>query len=130
MAADIRPAGVFDKSYSEDIALNRTRTDKILAYGGFLLLLSLPFLTTAGPFGFNLIPLSWIGIINRIAIFSVAVLGLNILIGYTGQISLGHAAFMAVGAYSAAFMTRGFTWDSFTFPALPFWLALPLAALF
>src|SRR5690349_12619574 len=104
MAADIRPAGIFDKSYSEDIALNRTRMDKILAYGGFALLLVIPFLTLAGPFGLSIVPQSWIGIINRIAIFTIGVLGLNILIGYTGQISLGHAAFMAVGAYSAAFI--------------------------
>ena len=42
-----------------------------------------------------------IGAIIRIAIFVIAVQGLNILVGYTGQLSLGHAAFMAVGAYSS-----------------------------
>ncbi len=130
MSANIRPAGVFDTGYAQDIALNRTRTDKIQAYGGFVLLLLIPLLTVAGPLGLNIVPQSWIGIINRIGIFTIAVLGLNILIGYTGQISLGHAAFMAVGAYSAAFMVRGFTVGDFAFPALPFWLALPLAALF
>ncbi|MFN8376701.1 MAG: branched-chain amino acid ABC transporter permease, partial [Anaerolineae bacterium] len=132
MAADIRPSGVFDTNYAQDIALNRTRLDKFWAYGGFVFLLLLPLVTAAGPLGLSIIPQSWIGITNRIAIFTIAVQGLNILVGYTGQISLGHAAFMAVGAYSAALMTAGFTLGegAFTFPPLPFWLALPLAALF
>ncbi|NWF68079.1 MAG: branched-chain amino acid ABC transporter permease [Chloroflexi bacterium] len=129
MSANIRPAGVFDTTYAQDIALNRTRTDKLLSYGAFFALLLIPLLTAAGPLGLNIVPQAYIGIINRIAIFAVAVIGLNILVGYTGQISLGHAAFMAVGAYSAALIARGFTVGDLAFPALPFWLALPLAAL-
>ncbi|MBC7871664.1 MAG: branched-chain amino acid ABC transporter permease, partial [Chitinophagaceae bacterium] len=58
----------------------------------------------------------------RIAIYTIAVQGLNILVGYTGQISLGHAAFMAVGAYSSAAFVRDL--------GLSFWIALPAAALF
>jgi branched-chain amino acid transport system permease protein len=132
MSANIRPSGVFDTHYSQDIALNRTRADKILSYGAFGVLLLIPFLTLAGPLQLNLIQQSWIGIINRIAIFTIAVQGLNILVGYSGQISLGHAAFMAVGAYSGALLARGFTLGDggLAFPALPFWFALPLAALF
>ncbi len=122
MSADIRPSGVFDTSYAQDIALNRTRTDSFIKHGLIVLLLLVPLLTVNGPLGLNFIPELWIGVINRIAILTIAVQGLNILVGYTGQISLGHAAFMAVGAYSAAIMSR--TWGT------PFWLALPLAALF
>jgi branched-chain amino acid transport system permease protein len=50
-------------------------------------------------------------------IYIIVSLGLNLLSGYAGQISLGHAAFMAIGAYSSAYLTvkLGF----------PFWFALP-----
>jgi branched-chain amino acid transport system permease protein len=122
MSANIRPSGVFDTSYAQDIQINRTRADKLLTNGLFILLLLLPLFTSQGPLGLNIIPQAWIGTIIRISIFAIAVQGLNILVGYTGQISLGHAAFMAVGAYSGAIFVRelGFS----------FWLALPAAALF
>lgn len=121
MSANIRPAGVFDVGYEQDISINRTRFDRWLNNGLFLLLLLLPLLTKSGPLGLDLVSAAWISTINRIAIFVIAVQGLNLLVGYTGQISLGHAAFMAVGAYSASIMAREL--------AMPFWLSLPLAAL-
>ncbi len=122
MSANIRPAGILDTTYGQDISLNRTRMDRLLSNGLFLLLLLIPLLTVEGPFGLNIIPQNWIGLLIRIAIFTIAVQGLNILVGYTGQMSLGHAAFMAVGAYSSAIMAREM--------GLSFWVALPLAALF
>jgi branched-chain amino acid transport system permease protein len=42
----------------------------------------------------------------QVGVFFVAVLGLNILTGYTGQISIGHGAFMAIGGYTTAVMSR------------------------
>jgi branched-chain amino acid transport system permease protein len=42
----------------------------------------------------------------RVGIFFIAILGLNILTGYTGQISIGHGAFMAIGGYTTAIMSR------------------------
>src|SRR5438270_7877619 len=42
----------------------------------------------------------------KVGIFFIAVLGLNILTGYTGQISIGHGAFMAVGGYTTAVLSR------------------------
>lgn len=132
MSANIRPAGVFDTTYAQDITLNRTRTDKLIAWGLFVGLLVIPFLTVAGPLGLNIIPQAWINTINLIAIYAVAVQGLNIMVGYTGQTSLGHAAFMAVGAYSAALLVRGFEFTLLgsTIPIGPvaWWLAIPLAA--
>lgn len=74
---------------------------------------------------FVVLPLSvheyYLSIVNLISIAVVGALGLNILTGYTGQISIGHGAFMSVGAYTAAnFAVRlGF----------PFWLSLPLGGL-
>jgi branched-chain amino acid transport system permease protein len=122
MSANIRPSGVFDTTYAQDISINRTRFDKWLANGLFVFLLLIPLLTIEGPLGASLFPQSWIGVINRIAIFAIAVQGLNVLVGYTGQISLGHAAFMAVGAYSSAIFARNLD--------MSFWIALPLSALF
>ena len=106
MSANIRPSGVFDTTYAQDIALNRTIFDRVLANGLFILLLIIPLLTIEGPFGLNLVPQLWLGTLIRIAIFVIAVQGLNILVGYTGQLSLGHAPLMSVRAYSPAALAR------------------------
>lgn len=133
MSANIRPAGVFDTNYKEDMALNRTRGDRLLSWGAFGLLLLIPLLTAGGPLGLNIIPAYLVTTINTIAIFVIAAQGLNILVGYTGQISLGHAAFMATGAYAGAIFARGFEMQLFgssvPIGPMPFWLALPAAAL-
>jgi branched-chain amino acid transport system permease protein len=42
----------------------------------------------------------------RVAVYVIAILGLNILTGYTGQISIGHGAFMAIGGYTTAIMSH------------------------
>src|SRR5262245_24208096 len=63
----------------------------------------------------------WLDVLNRIGIAVIGALGLNILVGYTGQISIGHAAFLAVGAYGTAILE--------TRLGLPFYLAIPAAAL-
>ena len=47
-----------------------------------------------------------LGLGARVAIYFVAILGLNILVGYTGQISIGHGAFMAIGGYTTAIMSN------------------------
>ena len=60
-------------------------------------------------------------VLNRIGIAIIGAIGLNILLGYTGQISIGHAAFLAVGAYATAIFEAN--------SGLPFYLAIPLAAL-
>ena len=41
-----------------------------------------------------------------VGIYFVAILGLNILTGYTGQISIGHSAFMMIGGYTSAILSR------------------------
>jgi branched-chain amino acid transport system permease protein len=136
MASNIRPSGIFDTSYNQDMALNRTRRDKVLRYAGFAALLCVPFLTEGGVWGLTLaglFPSYLVATINSIAIFVIAVQGLNILVGYTGQISLGHAAFMAVGAYAGAALARGFeltlAGGTVAVGPWPFWLSLPMAAL-
>ena len=49
-------------------------------------------------------------IVNRMAINAVLALGLNLLIGFAGQISLGHAAFFGIGAYASAVLTVHYAW--------------------
>jgi branched-chain amino acid transport system permease protein len=59
----------------------------------------------------------YLSILNLILIAVVGAVGLNILVGYTGQISIGHGALMSVGAYTAANLIVRLH--------APFWLALP-----
>lgn len=59
--------------------------------------------------------------LHFIAIYSIVGFGLMLLVGFTGQISLGHAAFLAVGAYTEALLQA---------KGVPFLISLPTAALF
>lgn len=107
-----KPCGVFDESYEQDSALVRT------GYRWSMLVLLLAVLFVAIP----LLAGNYVlDVLNNIAITLIAALGLQIVIGFTGQISLGHAAFMAVGAYTSAMLS--------THLGLSFWIAMPLAAL-
>ncbi len=119
--ANINPAGVFDTTYEDDMSIDRTPRDKLWKNLAFVLLLLVPLVSASGPLGLGWISDQYVGLIARIAIFVIAVQGLNILVGYTGQISLGHAAFMAVGAYASAILAREFGFS--------FWTALPASAL-
>ena len=88
-----REAGQFKSSYAEDQQIFPIRQDRI----GMALLLIVAFVV---------VPMVgdqyWLGaIITPFLIFALAALGLNILTGYAGQLSLGTAAFMAVGAFMA-----------------------------
>lgn len=87
--------------YRQGFALFRRPLDGI-SYGLLLaVLLALPgFLS---PF--------FLGELSYVFILCVASLGLMVLTGYTGQVSLGHAAFLAIGAYAHAwFLSRGLPW--------------------
>jgi len=59
--------------------------------------------------------------LTLVMIYAIAVLGLNILTGYNGQISLGHGSFFAAGAYTAAILMHRY--------GVPYWATLPAAAL-
>ncbi len=88
-----REAGQFKTSYAADQQLFPIRQDRI----GVLLLLAVAFVGVpllASEYWFSAILIPFL-------IFALAALGLNILTGYAGQLSLGSAAFMAVGAYAA-----------------------------
>lgn len=50
----------------------------------------------------------WLGVIVVTAIYMIAIIGVSILSGFTGLFSLGHAAFMAIGAYTSAIVVNTF----------------------
>ncbi|HPI61365.1 branched-chain amino acid ABC transporter permease [Zoogloea sp.] len=109
-----REAGQFKATYAEDSQIFPIRQDKI----GFWVLMLV--------FGVAVPLLSneyWLkAILIPVLIFSLAAIGLNILTGYAGQLSLGSAAFMAVGAFAAYnFILR--------IEGMPFLVALVLAGL-
>lgn len=60
-------------------------------------------------------------LIDLIGVFIIGAIGLGILVGFTGQISIGHAAFMGIGAFFSGFTTLKLGW--------PFWLSLPCSGL-
>ncbi len=62
-----------------------------------------------------------LSVLNLVGIASIGALGLNLLVGYAGQISLGQGGFMAIGAYTAALFALRL--------GAPFWLTLPAAGL-
>jgi branched-chain amino acid transport system permease protein len=89
------PAGIRNFTYAEDMAIFRTRTQWVLLILLFVLLFTIPLFM--GNY--------WLSIIIIIAITIIAALGLNLLTGYCGQLSIGHAGFIAVGAYTSAILT-------------------------
>ena len=58
--------------------------------------------------------------LSLMVVFAIAVLGLNLLTGFNGQISLGHGAFFAIGGYTTAVLMFHY--------GVPYWLTLPAAA--
>jgi branched-chain amino acid transport system permease protein len=85
----------FKVSYKADFALFQNLWVKFWL-GVFILLVAvLPFFLSRYQ----------LSILNEMGIAIIGALGLNLLIGYTGQISLGHGAFVAIGAYTSGFLT-------------------------
>jgi branched-chain amino acid transport system permease protein len=56
---------------------------------------------------------------TMVVVYAIALLGLNLLIGYNGQISLGHGAFFAIGAYTTAILVNEV--------GMPYWATVPIA---
>jgi len=109
--AILRPSGEFDTSYAHDMALIRRPWQLGLLCAFIVALYTLPLYGGQDR-------VAWV---NRAGITIIAVQGLNLLTGYTGQISLGQAAFMTVGGYISALLVNNLGWS--------FFAALPVAAL-
>ncbi|MGO8881877.1 MAG: branched-chain amino acid ABC transporter permease [Desulfomonilaceae bacterium] len=103
--------GDLKESYLEDEKIFQSLFVKICIAILLVLLIIIPFV--AGPY--------ILYIMNLIGFAIIGAVGLNLLTGFTGQISLGHAAFVGVGGYTTAILV--------TRLGLPFWLAMPLAGL-
>ena len=105
----MRKSGNYKISYKSDMKMFRTTGAKIRMLLLVLFILLFPLFLS------NYI----IGLLTLCAIASVGAIGLNILTGFTGQISIGVGAFLGVGGYTAAILTSTL--------GLSFWIALPLA---
>ncbi len=95
--------------YEDDLRLFPGFWQKLALLLCTVVLLGYPFVANA----------YWLAIGNLAMVTVVASVGLMILMGFTGQISLGHAAFMAIGAYTAAVLG--------TRMGMPYWLIMPVA---
>jgi branched-chain amino acid transport system permease protein len=92
------PCGIRNYNYAQDMAIVRTRTQWSLLIGFLVILFTAPLYLQN----------FWLGIFNLIGITLIAAVGLNIMVGYCGQLSIGHAGFIAVGAYTSAVLTSRF----------------------
>lgn len=97
--------------YEDDLALFPDMWNKIGVAVAILALVLFPILASE----------YWMTVGNMALIGIVGAVGMMILTGYTGQISLGHAAFLAMGAYTAAVLGHHY--------GIPFWLIIPLSGL-
>ena len=106
------PCGNFRESYFQELTIFETDFGRAWVLIGLVLLFGvIPFIAST----------YMLYILNIIGIYTIAVIGLNLLIGFTGQISLGHGAFFGVGAYAGAILA--------TKVGLPFWISVPGAGL-
>src|SRR2546429_4408372 len=103
------PAGDFRTSYAADTTVFPTSTGRNAMIVGIALICFAPHVL-------NEYSLS---LLIQIGIFGIAALGLNIVVGFTGQISIGHAAFFGFGAFTSAYLSNRF--------AVPVFFAIPLA---
>jgi branched-chain amino acid transport system permease protein len=86
--------GVYHTSYEADYALRKTRAEWIRLALVIVVVVAAPFILS--PF--------WLTVANQIGIAIIGAVGLNILVGHAGLISLGHGAFLGVGAYTSAIL--------------------------
>src|SRR4051812_49255897 len=107
-----REAGIFKTSYTADMALFPLPQSR-WAVAAIAVLFFVIAPLTFGPY--------YLSILNLVLVAIVGALGLNILVGYTGLISIGHGAFMSVGAYTAANLIVRL--------GMPFWITIPAGGL-
>jgi len=98
------PCGDYHQNYAEDHGWWQTNFLK----GKMILLLAVVFI------GIPLVADEyWISVCSMIGYTAMGALGVQLLIGYTGLLTLGHAAFIAVGAYTSVMLILQFPWPQF-----------------
>ena len=98
------------RNYYEDIELFKSNTILVWSILFIIFLAILPWLITK----YHLLGMS-LYVVNLIIINAIVAIGLNILVGYTGQISMGHAGFFALGAFTAVILVLNWSF--------PLWIA-------
>lgn len=106
------PSGTFSLKYDDDMAIVRTKTQWAFFLGFLGLMIFAGFV----------LPESIKTVITTMFIYIVAVQGLQLLTGYTGQISIAQSAFMGIGAFTTGML-------SVKFEIMSYWAALPFAGL-
>ncbi len=117
MAGSMRPAGDYRTTYAADRTIFPTRGSHRALLAGLALLCLLPLQIG----GLSILSSYGLALCILIGIYGIGALGLNILVGFTGQISLGHAAFFGFGAFASAYLSGKL--------GIPVALAIPLAGL-
>ncbi|MCP4357109.1 MAG: branched-chain amino acid ABC transporter permease [Chloroflexi bacterium] len=102
-------SGIFHTTYENDMGLRRTPWMRWRIGLAIAFILIFPFLANN----------YYLTLANQIGIVAIAAIGLNILTGFTGQISLGTGGFMAIGAYVSGLLAANM--------GLPWWLTIPIA---
>jgi branched-chain amino acid transport system permease protein len=105
------PAGDFRTTYAADTVIFPTAAGRYAAIAAVVLLCLAPLALSQ----------YWLSILIQIGYMAIAALGLNILVGFTGQISIGHAAFFGLGAFTSAYLSSKLP--------VPVYFAIPLAGL-
>jgi branched-chain amino acid transport system permease protein len=105
------PAGDFRTTYASDTTIFPTRASRNAAILGIVAICFAPQLFSE----------YWLSVLIQIGIYGIAALGLNILVGFTGQISIGHAAFFLLGAFTSAYISNKFP--------VPVFFSIPLAGI-
>jgi branched-chain amino acid transport system permease protein len=103
--------GTFCENYGQDMAIFHSRLQRVGVVSFIIVLFACPLFSSDRV----------LTILTMMGIAVISVHGLNILTGYCGQISIGHAGFMAVGGYTSAILCAKL--------GVPFWVALPCAGL-
>lgn len=102
-------SGFFKAGYSSELGFWETPWRRFWVLAGLALAAAFPFFA----------PTFWIGVVNLAAIAAIGALALNLVTGYTGQLSLGHSGFLAAGAFTVGILVG--QWS------LPVWVTLPAA---
>ncbi|MEM7445160.1 MAG: branched-chain amino acid ABC transporter permease [Pseudomonadota bacterium] len=113
-----RPSGDFRSSYAADTTIFDDRFSRRFVVGLVIILALVP-IPTVFDLGFDVLSRYWMNLLVSIGYLSIAALGLNILVGFTGQISIGHAAFFGFGAFASVFI--------YETTSIPVFFCIPLA---
>src|SRR6266700_3964921 len=103
------PSGDFRTRYAADTRIFPNTTSRNFAILGVILVCFAPLVFSV----------YWLSISLQIGIYAIGAFGLNVLVGCTGQISIGHAAFFLLGAFTSAYITNNLP--------IPVFFAIPLA---